>query len=101
MSEIARNRRSSKTKLIGDRTKAVSICESNRLGLVPTHSVQIGYKNGYDNLVPLWRISLQVIGANGEGRTPIPLREPDPKSGASANSATFAQEIAFARLYRG
>jgi hypothetical protein len=29
-------------------------------------------------------------GANGEGRTPIPLREPDPKSGASANSATFA-----------
>ena len=30
-------------------------------------------------------------GANGEGRTPIPLREPDPKSGASANSATFAR----------
>ena len=31
-----------------------------------------------------------IHGANGEGRTPIPLREPDPKSGASANSATFA-----------
>jgi hypothetical protein len=31
-----------------------------------------------------------IRGANGEGRTPIPLREPDPKSGASANSATFA-----------
>src|SRR5260370_3886587 len=30
-------------------------------------------------------------GANGEGRTPIPFREPDPKSGASANSATFAR----------
>jgi Phage integrase family len=33
---------------------------------------------------------IDFIGANGEGRTPIPLREPDPKSGASANSATFA-----------
>src|SRR5438105_2087199 len=31
-----------------------------------------------------------MCGANGEGRTPIPLREPDPKSGASANSATLA-----------
>ena len=29
-------------------------------------------------------------GAKGETRTPIPFREPDPKSGASASSATFA-----------
>ncbi len=36
------------------------------------------------------QISEVIHGANGEGRTPIPLREPDPKSGASANSATFA-----------
>jgi hypothetical protein len=28
--------------------------------------------------------------AKGETRTPIPFREPDPKSGASASSATFA-----------
>src|SRR5437667_12229983 len=34
--------------------------------------------------------AIEIIGANGEGRTPIPLREPDPKSGASANSATLA-----------
>jgi hypothetical protein len=30
-------------------------------------------------------------GANGEGRTPMALRPPDPKSGASASSATFAK----------
>src|SRR6516165_9546561 len=29
-------------------------------------------------------------GANGEGRTPMAFRPPDPKSGASASSATFA-----------
>jgi hypothetical protein len=34
--------------------------------------------------------SRQFCGANGEGRTPMTLRPPDPKSGASANSATFA-----------
>jgi hypothetical protein len=30
-------------------------------------------------------------GANGEGRTPMPLRALEPKSSASANSATFAR----------
>jgi hypothetical protein len=30
-------------------------------------------------------------GANGEGRTPMPLRALEPKSRASANSATFAR----------
>jgi hypothetical protein len=44
-------------------------------------------------LGPKWLSVLLICGANGEGRTPIPLREPDPKSGASANSATFAVTI--------
>jgi hypothetical protein len=30
------------------------------------------------------------FGANGEGRTPMPFRALEPKSRASANSATFA-----------
>ncbi len=32
----------------------------------------------------------RIIGANGEGRTPMTLRPLDPKSSASASSATFA-----------
>ncbi len=32
-----------------------------------------------------------LYGANGEGRTPMPFRALEPKSRASANSATFAQ----------
>jgi hypothetical protein len=35
-------------------------------------------------------VTFDFISANGEGRTPMTLRPPDPKSGASANSATFA-----------
>src|SRR5436190_22901133 len=38
-------------------------------------------------------------GANGEGRTPMPLRALEPKSSASASSATLARGGYFA-LYR-
>ena len=33
-----------------------------------------------------------VAGANGGVELPFLFREPDPKSGASANSATFARD---------
>jgi hypothetical protein len=38
-------------------------------------------------------------GANGEGRTPMPLRALEPKSRASANSATFAHRAAELQNY--
>jgi hypothetical protein len=38
---------------------------------------------------------LILAGANGEGRTPMAFRPPDPKSGASASSATFARRTCF------
>ena len=65
------------------------------------NSLRHGYKNGYKSFSAGSGKYLQVIGANGEGRTPIPSREPDPKSGASANSATFAFVGPLDRLYRG
>ena len=40
--------------------------------------------------MPHSRKLLKTNGAKGGTRTPTPLRAPDPKSGASANSATFA-----------
>jgi hypothetical protein len=39
--------------------------------------------------IVLWNARFY-CGANGEGRTPMAFRPPDPKSGASASSATFA-----------
>ena len=36
-------------------------------------------------------MTAKFFGANGEGRTPMPLRALEPKSRASANSATFAR----------
>ena len=40
---------------------------------------------------PLVFWGIKEVGANGEGRTPMPFQALEPKSRASANSATFAR----------
>ena len=57
---------------------------SSRLGGVISASAVKKTVDGED-----WMTS-GLYGANGEGRTPMAFRPPDPKSGASASSATFA-----------
>ena len=39
---------------------------------------------------PLVFWGIKEVGVNGEGRTPMPFQALEPKSRASANSATFA-----------